>query len=114
MKNIIILICCIVLPLFYSKIHNPTPRIKTKICINCKHFVSSDNNNEYAKCSLFPRSENEIDALVTGIHKPDDYYYCSTARNSMNMCGLEGKFYKRVKSNINEYKDHEDHEDHEE
>jgi hypothetical protein len=98
MKNIITLICCIVLPIFSSKIHNPTTRIKTKICINCKHFVSSDNDNKFGKCSLFPRSENEIDALVTGIHKPDDYYYCSTARQSIRMCGIEGKFYNPVKS----------------
>ena len=91
MKNIIILICCIVLPLFSSK---PHPR--AKICINCKHFVSSNNNNnEYGKCSLFPRSENKITALVTGIHKPDDYYYCSTARDFDTMCGKEGTCFEK-------------------
>ena len=74
---------------------------KPKLCINCKYFIKNihndnDNDNEFGKCSLFPRVEEDNEFLVTGIHKNKNinYYYASTAR-STNMCGKEGKMYKR-------------------
>lgn len=32
--------------------------------------------------------------LVTGIND-DQYFYCATARDNNNMCGEEGKYYKK-------------------
>jgi hypothetical protein len=35
--------------------------------------------------------------LVTGTNT-DEYYFCSTARDSNDMCGEEGKYYKKEDS----------------
>jgi hypothetical protein len=67
---------------------------KPKLCINCKHCIPSHTNLEYSKCALFPSKMAKINFLVNGIYE-NDYYYCSTARESNNMCGEEGKMYKK-------------------
>lgn len=76
----------------------------SKICINCKHFMSSlDSKAENGKCALFIKKTTEseyakrrqlIDFLVTGKNPPQivlDYYYCCTARGDNDMCGEKGK-----------------------
>lgn len=70
---------------------------KPKFCINCKYFIKHSNHDTFAKCSFFPREDNDIYMLVNGIQKDKDikYHYCSIARNYDNMCGPEGKMYKR-------------------
>ena len=68
--------------------------LKPKFCVKCKYFIPDNDNNEFSKCSLFPKSEGKFDYLVSGIHT-DKYYYCSTSREMNHMCGEEGKYYKR-------------------
>ena len=72
--------------------------IKPKLCINCKYYINTSDvksNIIYGKCLLFPRkNDNDINFLVTG-EKKLEYDYCSTSRNSENMCGEEGKLHVR-------------------
>jgi hypothetical protein len=76
-------------PFFSIKVNKP------KLCINCKHFISNNIDNKYGKCSLFPR-ELIDDYLIDGnTENNKEYYYCSTARSFENMCGKEGKMYKK-------------------
>lgn len=65
---------------------------KQKICINCKYYVSQEADSVYGQCSLFPKFNNHF--LVNGVGK-NEYYYCSTARHTEDMCGKEGKLYKK-------------------
>jgi hypothetical protein len=87
MKLIITLICCIVLPILSLK------QIKPKLCVDCKYFLTDNKDGKFGKCSLFPTKEGQVNYLVTGIK--EEYYFCSTARESTNMCDLEGKMYKK-------------------
>jgi hypothetical protein len=71
---------------------------KPKFCINCKHFIPDNNNGIYGKCSLFQKeNKNTINYLVNGINdiSQKEFFYCSTSRESNNMCGKEGKYYKK-------------------
>ena len=88
MNYIILIICSIILPIFSLK------QIKPKLCINCKYFIPDNDSGKYAKCSFFTKDENKINYLVNGIVK-EEYYYCSTSRTANNMCGEEGKYYKK-------------------
>jgi hypothetical protein len=65
---------------------------KPKICIHCKYFIPDNDNGKYGKCSFFPI--RDINFLVNGINE-EKYYYCSTSRDSNDMCGEEGKYYKK-------------------
>ena len=68
-----------------------------KFCVNCKHFKPTLllSNNEFSKCSVFPREiDNKIDYLVSG--KPKiEYKYCKTVRQNEDMCGPKGKYYEK-------------------
>jgi len=87
MKNIIAVIFSIVVPVL--SLHEITP----KLCVNCKFFMSNFlSGNSYGKCSLFPKTEMEID-LVTGMKRDAKYQFCSIARDYDHMCGKEGKKY---------------------
>lgn len=91
MKYILIIICSIFLSTYSLQ------QTKPKLCINCKFFITDNERNEYGKCSLFPKKQNDnINFLVNGINKdtPIDYYYASTIRN-FESCGKEGRLYKR-------------------
>lgn len=94
MQQVLIIFFSFILPLFglNQKI------VKPKICINCKHFIADDDDGSFGKCSLFPQKKDNIDFLVYGIEKEEivDYSYCSTARNFDNLCGKEGKMYKKM------------------
>jgi hypothetical protein len=88
--NIILIICSIILPIISVK------QVKPNLCINCKHFIPDNNNGKFGKCSFFKIKEFNTDFLVNGIsNEEDNYYFCSTSRNSNNMCGEEGKYYKK-------------------
>ena len=85
-----------------------------KICVNCKYFMNdisttSSGDATFGKCLLFPKyeliSEYEkrselMNFLVSGYdkHNPkkekEDYYFCTTARGTENMCGKTGKRYE--------------------
>ena len=69
--------------------------IKPKLCINCKHFITDDGSGKFGKCSLFPtRKPSNFYDLVTGVER-NEYMYCSTTRDQDNLCGKEGKMYKK-------------------
>jgi|APGre2960657505_1045072.scaffolds.fasta_scaffold48235_2 hypothetical protein len=80
------------------------PKVIPKICTNCKFFIKDYLSLEFSKCAFFEKNEpedeyekkkNKINFLVSGNKKtekikPTDYFFCSTARDSINMCGIEG------------------------
>jgi len=79
----------------------PIFSFEPRLCINCKHFNKKlFGDNKYGKCDLFPREIINWDYLVDGSNnKPVvDYYYCSTARSSQDMCGEKGFYF--VKKDI--------------
>ena len=88
MNSIIFIVCYIILPIISLK------QVKPKLCINCKHFITDNDTGKYGKCSLFERKEGKINFLVNGINEKE-YYYCNTLRDTNNMCGEEGKYYKK-------------------
>ena len=61
------------------------PRMKQ--CYKCKYFIK-DPFGRSDKCVKLPLD--------------DDYYNCKTARTFENLCGKEGKLYKKLK--VNKYK----------
>jgi hypothetical protein len=71
--------------------------IKPKLCINCKYFITDNLNSKFGKCTLFTKQENNMYSLVNGIseNKNNEYHYCNVARLSEQMCGKEGKMYKK-------------------
>ena len=72
--------------------------IKPKLCLNCKHFITDNDNGKFGKCSLFTKKESfDSYMLVNGISENTniEYYYCATARSTEDMCGKEGKMHKR-------------------
>ena len=87
MKSIFLIFCYNILTIFSLKQINP------KICINCKHFIPDNDNGIFGKCSFFQKKEGKIHFLITGIEDKKNYYYCSTSRESKDMCGEEGKYY---------------------
>jgi hypothetical protein len=80
------------------------PKVIPKICANCKFFMQDYSSIEFSKCTFFEKIEpedeyekkrNKIHFLVSGNTKiekikPKDYFFCSTVRDSNNMCGIEG------------------------
>ena len=87
MKNILIIVWSVIIPVLTLK------EITPNLCINCKFFMKSFlTGNQYGKCSLFPKTETDID-LVTGVKKDAKYQFCSIARDYEHLCGKEGKKY---------------------
>ena len=69
--------------------------MKYKVCLNCKFFRNTFmNDNKYGKCYLFPIPNNTTTNLVVGFENIE-YYLCSIARQYNDMCGKEGKMYKK-------------------
>ena len=89
MKYIFYLLTLLFLPVLSYK------EIKPKLCINCKYFIAHNNDNKFGKCSLFQKEENNIYKLIDGTSLPNAYHYCSVTRGNEDMCGKEGKMYKR-------------------
>ena len=72
--------------------------IKPKLCIHCKYFITDNDTNKFARCSLFPKQEeNDIYTLVNGVQEdtPIEYHLCCVSRDIDRMCGKEGKMYKK-------------------
>ena len=91
MKTIFMIFCSMFFSTSYSN------QILPKLCIDCKFYTNNIfTGNQFGKCSLFLK-ENENDYfLVNGINNnKKEYYYCSTSRKSKQMCGEEGKFYEK-------------------
>lgn len=47
---------------------------------------------------FFPSDNGKFNFLVSGIND-NRYHYCSTVRSTKDMCGEEGKYYKRIIKN---------------
>jgi hypothetical protein len=88
MKYLFVIFLSIILPIISLKKSTP------KICNKCKHFIPDKDFELYGKCALFPKRNGKINFLVNGIMN-DEYFYCTTSRDSSDMCGEEGKYYKR-------------------
>jgi hypothetical protein len=88
--NIFLIILTLIIPIISLK------HIKPKLCINCKYFIPNNDigTSEFAKCSFFKTKKGKLNYLINGINK-EDYYYCSIARDTNDMCGEEGKYYKK-------------------
>ena len=72
----------------------------TKFCYQCKHFKRQPDllffDNRFAVCSMFPKADDNIYYLVTGkIQNVNEYYFCSTARNTDFMCDVIGKNFEK-------------------
>lgn len=95
MNYFILIICSIILPIISLK------QTKPKLCVNCKYFIPSVTNNDiHGKCSASVKESEVLSKyLVTGVKeiKPTEYLYCVNARTSINpnLCGEEGKYYKK-------------------
>lgn len=86
--------------ILYILVLTTSLKINHKFCINCKYLIP-DNlyNNKYSKCSLFPC--NSVNYLVTGNENIKNFYYCSTARASDSMCGINATKYKKIRKSKN-------------
>jgi hypothetical protein len=90
MINIFTLLSILILPCLSLN------EIKPTLCITCKYFLPYFLNNKYGKCSLFIKNNNNNYNLVNGnFENKIDYYYCSVSRGYDDMCGKEGKLYKK-------------------
>ena len=90
----------------FTSIHSLTPSsssspIKPKLCMDCAFFTKDFfTTNKFGKCALFPKEEYKPTNkyyLVDGMKVVNnvDYYFCATARECENMCGMEGKLFKK-------------------
>jgi hypothetical protein len=63
-------------------------------CSNCKHFI--EPKSKFGKCNLFPKTKDvySMNDKKETVKTIEDMYYCSTAREYDDMCGVEGKFYE--------------------
>ena len=71
-----------ILSIFLRSLAFETPQL----CLFCKHSFYN-KNIKFSKCSLFPKIKDNLPLIE---NKPI-YYYCHTARNMDDMCGIEGK-----------------------
>jgi hypothetical protein len=88
MNYIILIFYSIILPIISLKQNKP------KLCINCKYFITDNITDKFGRCSFFPKPNGKINYLVNGIND-DEYFFCSTSRETNSMCGEEGKYYKK-------------------
>lgn len=90
MNYFILIFFSIILPIISLK------QIKQKLCIDCKHFIPDNIDDKFGKCSLFEKKTYTKYFLVNGINEDArEYHYCATSRNEYDMCGEEGKYYKK-------------------
>ena len=88
MMNIFTLLTLLFMPI--SSLKKATP----KLCIDCKCFITDNRIGKLGKCSLFPiERQKELYDLVTGVD--DQYMYCYATRDNEDMCGKEGKLFKK-------------------
>ena len=91
MKFIFTILSILFLPIFCLQ------GIKPKLCINCKYFITDNNTDKYSRCILFPIEEDKRYFLVNGdiAENKNEYHYCVVARQMENLCGSQGKMYKK-------------------
>ena len=85
--------------IIYLSLISLTNSTNPKLCVDCKFFKRDLFGNKFGKCALFEKTEiaDNNDFLVDGIvrRKKVKYHYCSTARQTDNMCGKDGKLYEK-------------------
>jgi hypothetical protein len=71
--------------------------LKPKFCANCRYFINDGSNEALGSCSLFQRLETRVNYnLVVKDHAmPVSYKPCVLVRMDANLCGKEGKMYKK-------------------
>jgi hypothetical protein len=90
MKYIFTILSILFLPILSLK------EIKPKLCVNCRYFITDNITGKFSRCSLFPIENNDIYSFVNGIHDEIiEYHYCAVSREIKDMCGKEGKMYKK-------------------
>ena len=90
MNYIYIIILCIILSPVSESQNKP------KLCIDCKFYTKNFfTSNEFGKCTLFPKEEYNEFFLVNGVNNKKKYQFCCISRKYQNMCGKEGKLYKK-------------------
>lgn len=96
-----VLFILLILPsiIFSSKLFSKSHLYKKNqnFCVNCKFYMPNNflfgfGGKEFGKCKLYYEIKEDTNFLVTGNKKKEtiEYYYCSTCRNSENMCGKQG------------------------
>ena len=75
-------------------------KLNEKFCVNCKYFIPNiDSIDKYGKCSMFSLGDSKF--LFSGNNNDRDFYYCSSARGSNNLCGKNAtKYVKKYKKYI--------------
>lgn len=85
-----------------------------KSCIDCRHFIrtikyaGTDDEEIFAKCSLFPLKNSnqnktpislinydEDPAINANLNLDVDFIYCSTARTFKDMCGDKAIYHEK-------------------
>ena len=83
----------LVTPVYFAK--TPATPVK-KLCVKCKYFQDSPIDSKYGSCLLFPTETILEYELVVGTSNKDILYkYCTIVRSDSNMCGPEGRHFKR-------------------
>ena len=72
---------------------------KCNSCTKCSYFINDNTfGSKLGKCGLFPNIVNSNFIITNDNYKffeEPDYHYCSVARHFDNMCGKEGKRFKK-------------------
>ena len=73
----------------------------TNVCVNCQHFTNLYTDVQFGKCTLFPNESIETYELVRGFQPKQhtEYYHCAVARTFEDLCGKEGKMFKKKRAN---------------
>jgi hypothetical protein len=71
--------------------------LKPKLCVNCRYFVNDGPKTAFGTCSLFQRVESKLNYNLVDEHHtiPVSYKMCVLVREDANLCGKEGKLYKK-------------------
>lgn len=69
-----------------------------KYCVNCRYFIDTPTTDynphvSIGRCSFFPKKN--VNHLITGKESDKEFFYATTAREFPDMCGEEGKQYKK-------------------
>jgi hypothetical protein len=92
-----------------SSLTPPNPYHQKK-CINCEFFLAKkkpfmiglDNTPDYGQCSLFKKEHKKYNKFISDEEMKDkldlEFYHCTSARAFNDMCGEEGRFYRKRKT----------------
>lgn len=93
MNYILFILLSIILQVFSAK------GTKPKLCIDCKHFIKDNGIGKFGKCSLSPKLSGRKYYLVNGVIDESEYEFCCLSRANEDICGEDGKLYKKKYKN---------------